>query len=332
MFALIFFLLSCGSDHMIAYKVTETITETKHAQDIIIYVEGETVEDEEFDGAPIWVDSFIQPSSANGVDILWVIDPSGSMNSHQTRLLNGIDTMMQALPLSGWRLAIIPSDYRFSETESQFPLVPGDTYQMAEDMYLQSKQGGYEAGFDAVYGYMVHNQYSNTWMRHDAALLIVFVSDEPEQSNQYASSSSDFIFWISTMRSNVYVASIVNIDPPETLCNHTGNHTGYKYIDVANHFNGNVVDICSEDWTAGVADAANQIEPHEEWALTHVPADPNHIYVFLDGVPQASTDGMDVFWHYDSITNSVVFDKVPQGQVLVEIAYYYEEEEQDTGS
>lgn len=318
---------------MIAYKVTETITETEHAQDIIIYVEGETVEDEEFDGAPIWVDSFTQTSAANGIDILWVIDPSGSMNSHQTRLLAGIDAMMQALPPSGWRLAIIPSDYRYSETENQFPLVPGDTYQQAESMYLQSKQGGYEAGFDAAYGYMVNNQYANTWMRQDAALLIVFVSDEPEQSNQYVTTVSDYIFWVSTTRSNVYVASIVNIDPPESLCNHTGLHTGYKYIDVANHFNGNVVDICSEDWTAGVSDAANQVEPHEEWPLTYEPADPNHIYVFLDGVPQESTDGVDVYWHYDSASNSIIFDKVPQGQVLVEIAYYYEEEEgQDTGN
>ena len=254
------------------------------------------------------------------------------MNSHQTRLLNGIDTMIQALPISGWRLAILSSDYRFSENESQFPLVPGDTYQMAENMYLQSNQGAYEAGFDAVYGYMVHNQYSSTWMRHDAALLIVFVSDEPEQSSQYLTTSSDFIFWVSAMRSNVYVASIVNIDPPETLCNHTGAHTGHKYIDTANHFNGSVVDICSEDWTAGVADATNQIEPHEEWPLTHVPADPSHIYVFWDGVPQESVIGSDVFWHYDSSSNSIIFDKVPQGQVLVEIAYYYEEVEQDTGS
>ena len=116
---------------------------------IFIYIEGETVEDTAFDGAPIWVDSFTQPS-VNGVDILWVIDPSGSMNQHQTRLLAGIDAMMQALPASGWRLAIIPSDWRFAEQEQQFPLVPGDTYQMAENMYLQSRSGAFEAGFDAA--------------------------------------------------------------------------------------------------------------------------------------------------------------------------------------
>ena len=313
---------------MIAYKVVEK--ETVHAQDIYVYVEGETVEDTEFDGEPIWVDSFVQVSSVNGVDILWVIDPSGSMNSHQNRLLAGIDAMMQALPPNGWRLAILSADHRFSEQEQQFPLVPGDTYQMAESMYQQSKQGGLEAGFDAVYGYIMNNSYSSTWMRSSAALLIVFVSDEPEQSSQYINDTSEFISWISTYRQNVFVASIVNIAPPETLCNHTGQNTGKKYIDAGNHFNGQIVDICSQDWTAGVTDASNQTEPYEEWPLTYEPADPSHIYVFYDGVPQPDTDGVDTFWHYDPSSNSIVFDKIPNSQILIEIAYYYLDE--DTGN
>ena len=328
MFYLILLLMSCLSDHLLAYKVVET--ETVHAQDIIVYVEGETVEDTAFDGAPIWVDSFTQPSSVNGVDILWVIDPSGSMNSHQSRVLSGIDAMMQALPPMGWRLSIIPADWRFSEQEQQFPLVPGDTYQMAENMYLQSKQGAFEAGFDAVYGYMVNNSYSLTWMRQEAALLIVFVSDEKEQSSKYIADTQDFIFWISSQRQNVFVASVVNLAPADSLCNNNAINTGQSYIDATNHFNGQIVDICSNDWTAGVTDASNQVEPFEEWPLTYEPADPNHIYVFHDGVPVPNTDGTSIFWHYDAVSNSIIFDKVPSAQILVEIAYYYEE--QDTGN
>ena len=64
--------------------------------------------------------------------------------------------------------------------------------------------------------------------------------------------------------------------------------------------------------------------------MTHEPADPNHIYVFHDGVPVPDNDGTDTFWHYDASSNSIIFDKVPSAQVLVEIAYYYEEGEQDT--
>ena len=140
------------------------------------------IEDTDPDYEDIWVDHFYQPSESNGVDIIWVIDPSGSMNSHQQRLMTGIGAMMGALPAADWRLAIIPSDYRFSKQEAQFPLVPGDTVLDAENMYLSSKKGALEAGFDALYSYVMENDYSLTWMRHDAALLVVFVSDEQNNS------------------------------------------------------------------------------------------------------------------------------------------------------
>ena len=67
---------------------------------------------------PIWVDSFVQPSAASGVDIIWVIDPSGSMVSHRTRVLQGIADMMNALPQVSWRLAIISADNGTSLNDS----------------------------------------------------------------------------------------------------------------------------------------------------------------------------------------------------------------------
>ena len=336
MLALMFFLLGCVSDHLLAYEIAKEEKEVVYAQDVYVTITYEVIEevtiieDTAFDGAPIWVDSFTQPQSVNGVDIIWVIDPSGSMNQHQQRVLDGIGAMMQALPPNGWRLVIIPADYRFSEQEQQFPLVPGDSATMAENMYQLAKKGSFEAGFDAVYGYIMNNTYSNTWMRQDAALLVVFVSDEKEQSNVYLNSTQNFISWYSSLRNNVYVASIVNQPTQQSECNAPSSLTGSEYIYAATHFGGQVVDICSEDWTAGVTDASNQIEPHEEWELSFEPADPSHIYIFYDGVPQPDTDGVDLFWHYESSSNKIIFDKVPQANVLVEIAYYYED--LDTGN
>tara|TARA_B100000287_G_scaffold434758_1_gene500262 strand:+ start:2519 stop:3502 length:984 start_codon:yes stop_codon:yes gene_type:complete len=316
-------LFSCISDNLLVHEVVkETFVEvevecedtgecvTEVIEEIIV------IEDTAIDLTDIWVDSFVQPTSVNGVDILWVIDPSGSMNQHQTNLINGIGAMMHALPATGWRLAIMSSDWRFSEQEQQFPLVPGDTVQMAESMYHSSNIGAYEAGFDAVYGYVMQNPYAATWLRNDAALLIVFVSDEPEQSTKYLTSTTEFISWLSAYRTNAYVASIVNIDPPESLCNGNGNNTGHEYIDVANHFNGQVVDICAEDWTAGVAQAAIQTEPYESITLTHLPLHQDYIFVFIDGVPNYD-------WYYDASDNTVYFDVIPPANSLVEVAYNY---------
>jgi len=79
-----------------------------------------------------------------------------------------------------------------------------------------------------------------------------------------------------------------------------------------------VLDICSEDWSQGVQDAVDDMDPYEEIYLTHAP-DPDSVRVFLDGVD--TTTG----WHYDASINAVVFDVIPDGGVLIEVAYIIDE-------
>lgn len=325
MFVLFLMLFSCLSDNMLTHEVEKVVYEDREVEVIVekeveVIVEKEVevyIEDTGDDAADVWVEHFIQPASVNGVDILWVIDPSGSMNDDAPRILAGIDAMMNALPATGWRLAIIPSDYRFAENVAEFPLIPGDTPEMAEAMYNSVLSGAFEAGFDAAYGYIMNSSYAQTWMRPDAALLIVFVSDEDDQSQAYINSANHFVSWVSGIRSTVGVASIVHLDPAESLCNPNITFTGTNYMDATNAFNGQIVDICSEDWSAGVADASNEIAPYEYWDLAMQPLYDDRIYVFVDG--SLYTD-----WHYVPAENRVYFDVIPEADSLVEIAYYYQ--------
>ena len=325
MFVLFLMLFSCLSDNMLTHEVEKIVYEDREVEVIVekeveVIVEKEVevyVEDTGDDAADVWVEHFIQPASVNGVDILWVIDPSGSMIDDGPRILAGIDAMMNALPATGWRLAIIPSDYRFAENVAEFPLIPGDTPEMAETMYNNVLAGAFEAGFDAAYGYIMNNSYAQTWMRPDAALLIVFVSDEDDQSQTYINSPNHFASWISGIRSTVGVASIIHLDPVESLCNPTPVFTGLNYMDATNAFNGQIVDICSEDWSAGVADASNEIAPYEYWDLAMQPLYDDRIYVFVDGA--LYTD-----WYYEPAENRVYFTVIPEADSLVEIAYYYQ--------
>ena len=214
----------------------------------------------------IWVDSFIQPTSMEGVDILWVIDTSGSMHDDEPRLLAGIDAMMNSLPAQGWRLNMISNSPPHVHTDAQFPLVPGDTLSDAQAMFYNMKSGHYEMGFDALEAYLYHNPYANQWMRNAAALLVVFVPDEEDQSNQTV---GEFVNYYTGLRDHVYLASIVHLDPAESLCNVSSYNTGYNSIDATQQLGGVVVDICSEDWAPGVQDASAQVEPYEELKLTH---------------------------------------------------------------
>ncbi len=309
-------------DYQVVYA--DTVTEYVEVEtETVVYVEdtGEPeviyveVEDTGWNDE-IWVEHFTQPMGADGVDILWIIDTSGSMNRFDPQLIAGIEAMMNALPESGWRLAMLSNDPSKAATEAQFPLVPGDDVEDALDMYSTMQRGAREEGFDSAYEYMVNNPYASTWMRSDAALLVVFVSDEEEQSDDHFPLVSDFTAWYSTLRmGSAYLASINNVEQADSVCATLPNpiDIGDRYMEATNYFGGTVVDICSEDWSPGVTDASTQVEPHEEWPLDYDPK-PASIEVFLNGV--LSTD-----WTYDSVENKVVFTVVPSGGVLVEIAY-----------
>ena len=309
------------------YQITSA-----HPHQETVYVEVPVYIYEEVPGeteyGEIWVDHFFQPLSVDGVDILWVIDTSGSMNRYDPQLMAGIEAMMNALPPSGWRLAMLSNDPSKAATEAQFPLVPGDDIADAMDMYSAMDRGHREEGFDSAYEYIVNNPYAQTWMRADAALLVVMVSDEEDQSDDHFANIDDFKSWYASQRSgSAFLSSINNVEAADSVCEHpvSSIDIGDRYMEATNYFSGVVVDICAEDWSPGVADASAQLEPHEFWKLTHEPSDEDTIRVFQNGI-------LNWDWYYEPSDNTVQFTVIPAGNTLVEMGYHYEPEAEDTGA
>jgi hypothetical protein len=297
----------------------EVIVEVEVPVEVEVIVEVEVPVEVPGKGGDVWIDSFEQPYTVNGVDIIWLIDQSGSMNQHAQSVVNGIEAMMLALPPTGWRLGISTTAWQNSASIQEFPLIPGDTVQDAWNAYNSIGNYGLEAGFDSLYSYMVDNTYNPTWLRPDAGLLVVFVSDEEEQSNHHFNNSAlglqDFINWYAGQRSSVFMASIVNVPASESVCPHSPSnyYVGDRYIDATNYFGGTVVDICSPDWAPGVQAAAIQVQPYDSWELSHIPIE-DTLIVFVDFVE--FTD-----WTYDVLSNRVNFDITPPEGSLVEIGY-----------
>ena len=314
-------MLGCNYEYSIMGTKTEvvekevTVTETEIIEIVTIeevtvylYDTGLVYSDD------IWVESFVQPYGNDGVDIIWVIDFSGSMHGDYDRLMAGIEAMINALPKTNWRLNIISTDSNYSVSEEQFPLVPGDTIDDAKALYNSISGGTREDGFESVHDYIEENSYASTWLRDDASLLVVFVSDEDDQSLHDMLSLDDFIDWYTDQRETVFLSSIVNLDPADSSCNSSTLNTGDRYIDATNHFSGIIIDICSDDWSTGVSDATKQVEPYDEWTLTYTPIE-DSIRIFYDGVVNSG-------WTYDSTTNVVDFTgNMPESGVLVEISY-----------
>ena len=154
------FAVSCTQDYSVINSkepetivITETVTETKTETveiEIPVYIEVEVPVNE----GEIWIDSFTQHMSVDGIDILWVVDRSGSMNRYNAELLAGVEAMLLALPTSDWRLVMISADARKSVLSTEFPLVPGDNIDDAASMLATLISAPYEEGFNSVYDYI----------------------------------------------------------------------------------------------------------------------------------------------------------------------------------
>ena len=312
-----------GETKTIVVTEIETVTETETVEvevEVPVYIEVEVPTNE----GEIWIDSFTQPMSVDGIDILWVIDRSGSMRLHDASLLAGVEAMLLALPESDWRLVMINADSSHSITNSEFPLVPGDNAEDAADMLSTLRTAHREEGFNAAYEYIVNNPYSSTWMRPDAGLLVVFVSDEEEQSDFEYPTASDFVTWYSSMRmGSVFMASIINVEASESMCIWPPSplDIGNRYMDATNMLGGTIVDICDDDWSPGVTDATHSIEPYENIELTHK-AEIDSIRVFVNG-------SLNYDWLFIESENTVYFTTIPSAGELVEVGYRYIEP--DTG-
>jgi len=317
-------LMSCTSDYSVINSkepetivITETITETETIEievEVPVYVEVEVPVNE----GVIWVDSFTQHMSIDGIDILWVIDRSGSMNRFNLELLAGVEAMLLALPISDWRLVMISADPSKSITSTEFPLVPGDDIDDAAAMLATLTSAPFEEGFNSVYDYINHNPYSSTWMRPDAGLLVVFVSDEEEQSDVEYPAASDFVSWYGGLRmGSVFMASVNNVKMEDSICDWGPSpiDVGERYMDATAMLGGVVIDICDTDWSPGVTDATHSIEPVENIVLTHK-AEADSIRVFINGA--LSSD-----WFYVESDNTVYFTTIPSAGELVEIGYRY---------
>ena len=279
------------------------------------------------DHGEIWIDSFTQPMSVDGIDILWVIDRSGSMSRYNAELLAGIEAMLGALPTADWRLVMINADPDHSVNSTIFPLVPGDDAADAAAMLATLSSAYKEEGFNSVYEYITNNPYSSTWLRPDAGLLVVFVSDEEEQSDIEYPTVAEFMSWYQMQRmGSVFMASVVNQDPSTSLCSYPPNirDVGNRYMDATGLLSGTVVDICDEDWAPGVTDATQSIDPYESLKLTHLPEDVNDIRVFINGT-------LNHDWYYSLTDNTVYFTVIPSAGDLVEIGYLYIPTPEDTG-
>ena len=188
------------------------------------------------------------------------------------------------------------------------------------------QEAGLEAAWIALSPPEVDDPGQNGgFMREDAKLYIICVSDEQDQSRGNPDFYVDFFSSIKGFRNTEWMkVSAICGDKPDG-CGGEQAESGSRYIEVANRTGGIWESICTSNWAQALQnlgiDAFAEIR---EFPLSR-PADESTITVTVDGVeiPKASCEGCADGWTYFGDTNSIYFgdDYVPDKGDTIEVNY-----------
>lgn len=258
------------------------------------------------------------------LDVLWVIDNSGSMNQFQTDLSLNISSFMSAFTQSGadFRMAVITTD-QWNVTTVLTPQTPNVEMVLGNLVVTGTMGSGMERGIQMSY-LALDNPGSagsgSLFWRDESTLVVIYVSDEQDWSNPGWSSYINF--FDNLKPSGQFIPYGVISDVPGG-CTYTqpngGQRTlqpGYGYWDLIDYYGGSWYSICAIDWGIQLQDLANEVTAQRVFELDEHDPIPETIVVTVNG--QVSSD-----WTYSEDVNAVAFNegRTPEEGQTITIEY-----------
>lgn len=292
-------------------------------------------------------DTFHQPAGPK-VDLLFVIDDSCSMASKQAILLDNLSRFVGSAEAAGadYNIAVVdtegfsPQAGDFQRTQCYpYPRVVnarwGDRTSRAaalECMFnLGTAGSGIEAGLASAKAALVKAQdpaqdpagLDRGFLRDDARLAIVVVSDEDDQSHESQSVLRDYFLSLKGPRrhGDVRVHAIAGPVAGPCQIGQSLAEPGYNYFWMTQQTGGLFLDICQADWSPLLDHLDLDVfTPIATWALSQA-ADPATLQVAVSGraVPLDAANG----YTFDPGQNAVTFHgaAVPVAGSTVSVAY-----------
>ncbi|MBI3296283.1 MAG: VWA domain-containing protein [Deltaproteobacteria bacterium] len=251
--------------------------------------------------------------SSAPIDILWVVDNSGSMAAHQSNLQKYFSSFMAAFtqnPGLDYSFGLLSTDTRnapylgFDPQDSltQNALDPVGSFQRAVAR-LGTKGAGTEKAFTPIMNAIRNHP---DFLRPKARLGLIIVSDAAEQSTEI--SVQGFVNYLIGKKGNLNSVSVYGIlGPSDFQCAQTDTawtYKGSRYEAFMKATKGHTIPLCSDFSTGlltisqGLVSQTLSVRIH----LPRVPPDPSTIAVSINTVtaPEGS-------WRYDSQSNDIVF-------------------------
>jgi hypothetical protein len=265
------------------------------------------------------------------VDVLWVIDTSSSMDTHQNLLADQMGLFVDAMNQTGldYHLAVTTMDMSSSGAKGKFvaaagtPLVltsqtPNLTSILQQRIRLGGSGSPVERGLEAMKAALSSplasaTGYNSGFLRKDALLVVVFLSNEDDQS-----ASMDYGAFLDEVRPPLaltgersWLAQFMGVTDGDSSCKTSAwsqagySEVGTKYIALANESGGTSEAICDADLKRALTNVkARILEVITEFHLDRTP-DLSSLAVYINGalVPQDATNG----WTYYASSNSIRF-------------------------
>lgn len=289
---------------------------------------------------PVQVDRIVQVTTPQ-VDVLWVIDNSCSMLDEQNALTSTFPSFMDYFVGSGldYHVGVVSTDMDAVDHSGKLQSAAGvnfivpetpDPVNVFSSMASMGTSGsGDEKGIAAAYTAieLKKDGANKDFIREDASLHVVLISDENDFSNGVPITKMEFINYLVGLKAGsneTTFSSIVNCQmamPGCVLGTPLAESAGTDYIDVTNAVGGILSEIHKGDWDVVLEKLGVQATGlKREYFLSQLPvAETIIVYVVEEDVRFDFIEGDD--WVYDSSRNSITFlEYVPTAlsQVFVE--------------
>ena len=257
------------------------------------------------------------------VDIVFVVDDSGSMAHFQTKLSNEMGQFASTISQlsADFRIGVITttSGELIGWTESTSVTMEQELMNL---VIVGTSGSGWETGLLSLYDCMFNNTCNTMrggWMRPDARMAVIFISDEPDSSpqpwNYYQS-----IFDQSIDPGRISMHGIIGPQPNGCQGSSWGisAQAGHGYHEIISHYQGQEHSICDDNWGIAITTIATDISRPLRYSLTETRIDETTVEVFINGQQAGSRD-----WTWDGPNNSVLFtyDAAPTPGDTVVINY-----------
>jgi len=273
----------------------------------------------DYDG---WItDEFTQDGEI-AVDIMFVVDNSGSMWSNQVNLTNNFDAFIAAFGAAGvdYHIALITTDNATFVGDIITSSTPDPITEFNDQVNSIGTTGSaYERGLLFTYnatspGGDAAPGSSTGFLRESARLVIVYVSDEPDAGGSSMTPSDHSAHLLSLKSSSdLVVAHAVAGDYPSGCTSNGGAQFGDGYYDVVMDLGGTFMSICADDWSVTMDTLARDSMSILSFPLSGDPIE-DTISVEVDAV--ISTD-----WTYDSSINALTFSVAPSDGSEIKVTY-----------